>query len=66
VENALKNHRDRAMLMVMAALALFGIDNGFDDNKGHAHAENTQCVPKAAVKDKVAHIPNPLKVKRKH
>ena len=51
----------------MAAFALVGIVNGFDDTVGHTHADNGQCVPKTTVKHDVTHIPNPLKTDiRKH
>ncbi len=48
-------------LMVMAALALHGVDDRFDDNVGHAHTDDAQRVPQATVKNIVAHIPYPLK-----
>jgi hypothetical protein len=48
-------------LVVMAALALHGVDDGFDDNEGHAHTDDAQRVPQATVKNIVAHIPYPLK-----
>lgn len=52
--------------MVMAALALHGVDDGFDNDEGHAHTDDAQRIPQAAVKYIVAHIPNPLKAKWKH
>ena len=36
-------------LMVMAALALHGVDDRFDDNESHANTDNAQRVPQAAV-----------------
>jgi hypothetical protein len=66
MENAFFYAAKRWGLMVMAALALHGVDNRLDDNVGHPHTDNAQRVPKATVKNIVPHIPYPLKAEWKH
>lgn len=52
--------------MVLTTFSLHGVDDGFDNDPGHAQTEDAQRIPQAAVKYIVAHIPNPLKAKWKH
>ncbi len=52
--------------MVMFAIFLRCFNGGFDNTIGHTNAYNGQCIPETAHKNRMPHVPDPLKIKRKH
>jgi hypothetical protein len=52
--------------MVMFAIFLGCINGGFDNTVSHTNAYNGQCIPEPAHKNRMPHVPDPFKIKRKH
>jgi len=52
--------------MVMFAILLGCINGGLDDAVGHTNTQNGQCIPETTHKNRMAHIPDPFKIKGKH
>jgi hypothetical protein len=52
--------------MVMFAIFLGCINGGLDNAVGHANAQNGQRIPETAHKNRMPHVPDPFKIKRKH
>jgi hypothetical protein len=50
----------------MFAIFLGCINGGFDNTVGHTNADNGQCIPETAHKNRMPHVPDPFKIKRKH
>ena len=50
----------------MFAIFLGCINGGFDNTVGHTNAYNDQCIPETAHKNRMPHVPDPFKIKRKH
>jgi len=51
--------------MMVRVSAFGGIDDGLDDTKGHAHADDAQRIPQTAMKHIMANIPNPFKANKR-
>jgi hypothetical protein len=52
--------------MVMFAIFLGCINGSLDNAVGHTNAQNGQCIPESAHKNRMRHVPDPFKIKRKH
>jgi len=55
------------MLLVMIAAVLAKSSNGRLDNAiGHSDSKDSESIPQPPHKNRMAHIPDPFKIKRKH
>ena len=52
--------------MMMFAIFFGCINSGLDNAVCHTNAQNNQRIPESAHKNRMPHVPNPFKIKRKH
>ena len=50
----------------MFAISLGCVNRGFNDAVSHTNAYNGECIPEASHENRMAHVPNPFKIKGKH